>query len=122
MAIVTFGATARANNSVAFHNTSAVNLAPGFLHGGSIGPNAYKYFSFNYFDSLFRGNNFRQNELYSINANGKAYLDDVAELAAMLASGQLVAYTATQVASSGAFTLGSALASSSLGDGSVLFS
>ena len=122
MSIVTFGPAARANNAVAFFNNSGSNLAPAFMHGGTFPVNSYKYFSFNYLDAALKSINFRASDLYTVNSDGHSpFLNDIDELANMLANGQLSAFTATQVVSSGVYTLGSALASSVLGDGSVIF-
>jgi len=102
MSIVTFGSAARANNSVAFYNNSGMNLAPGFLHGGTFFVNSYKYLTFNYLDSVLSHTHFRSDNLYSVNSDGVSpYLNDIEELANLLVNGQLIAYSATQGVSGG---------------------
>jgi hypothetical protein len=97
MSIVTFGNAARSANAVAFYNNSGMNLAPGFLHGGTFFVNSYKYLTFNYLDSVLSHTHFRSDNLYSVNSDGVSpYLNDIEELANLLVNGQLIAYSATQ--------------------------
>ena len=123
MALVTFGTTARSHNAVAFTNTTNTNLSPGFMHGGTFAPNTTRSFTFAYFDEVLRSVNERNNNLYTVNSDGHSpYLNDVSELAALLVSGKLVAKSSTYNSTTGVFTTGSALASASSADGSVVFS
>ena len=123
MALVSFGATARGHNAVALVNTTNTNLSFGILHGGRVIPAGTKYFTFNVLDELMQSCNQRNNDLYTVNSDGVTpFLNDVAELAALLVAGKLVAYSATFVPSTGVFTTGSALASASYVDGTVAFS
>lgn len=121
MAIVTFGSTARASQYFALTNTSNTSFVLSLLRA-SVAPNSTKFLNFAQYDELVRGSNLRNSNLYSVNMNNQGtYLDDIGELAKSLASGTLVAYTATY-STTGGFHKGSALASATLGDGSVTFS
>jgi len=138
MAIVTFGNTTRANDSIAFLNKTPYNLVFALLHGASVMPNHVRFMTLMDFDNRLRGTNLRNNTLFSVNSDGKTpYLDDVSELAKLIVTGQIQIYTATYSVSGGSFTANTSMASANIGgftlgsaaatsfvggDGSVIFS
>lgn len=122
MAIVTFGATARATDSIAIKNTTTSSVVFGILRSTVVEAGKTKFLTLADYDARLRGTNIHHNNLYAVNSDGKTpYLDDVAEFAKLLRNGTLVLSTASTVASGG-FTTGAPLASSVYGDGSVVFS
>ena len=124
MAIVTFGAAARANSSVGIKNTTNTNLVIGLFHGVVLLPGATKFLTFNEIDNRTRFNP-RNHMINDINSGGALhpYLDDVNEFGFLLKNGTLVAYTATQTTNLTGFILGTQLATSFVGgDNSVFFS
>lgn len=122
MAILTFGQAARSTNAISFTNVGTLNYAPGFLHGGLIGPNAKKSFSFNTLDALLSATNLTQNNIYDVNPNGSSYQNDIGELAQLIASGKIIAHSAVLNSSTHTFTTAvSGLVFATYGDGSVVF-
>jgi hypothetical protein len=138
MAILTFGNTARANDSIALFNTTSTALVFGLLRSTVVNAGTAKFLTFADFDERLRGTNIHHNDLYAVNSDGvKPYLDDVAELCKLIKQGTLKVFSATLAVSGsgftantgmasanvGGFTIGSALATSFIGgDGSVVFS
>ncbi len=133
MAVVTLGTTVRggtvANNffstypttlpGVGFKNTSSSNLVLGITHGVTIAPGAVRFFTTNDFDDRIRFNP-RNHNVDVVSTDGKKpYLDDVNELAKLIANGTIQVYLATQTVSSNTFTLGTSAAYTVLADGSV---
>jgi hypothetical protein len=132
MAVINLGNTVRGGTvssvsttllpGIGLKNTSSSNLVLGITHGVTIAPGAVRFFTTNDFDDRVRFNP-RNHNVDTVSTDGKKpYLDDVNELAKLIANGTILVYTATQTLSSNTFTLGTTAAYTLSGDGSVNFS
>jgi phage portal protein BeeE len=121
MAVLSFGSTSRANTAIAIKNASTSSLSFGLLRSTIFAPNAVEFLTFNTLDQRLRFNP-EASTLYTINAGGKPYLDDVNEFCALVRAGTVQVYLTTQALTSTTYASGASAAFTATGDGSVAFS